>query len=407
MVAKKEDVKKKETDLWNERLVEPIKLGTYAKEIGDTEKILIYGESGSGKTRWYMKIIEELLKDGLKPEDVLMCIIFSDRPTGITKLINMIPKEFINSVLLFPINNYEELISSTAIAQQKLEEHYKKTGKHGWLVGELINEPWVFAQDYYTRQAYGEGLANYFAEKKQLSKVVREDSSAYRALEGWKDWSVIKFFHNFNWIDKIKRMPYNVLFTSEIKEEGNKDSIFYDIGYRPSGEKDNMHRFDTILYLSHKGNKFSQACYKLTGYSKIYSSVDITNKNGYEVHKGLLKRLEDAGLRTSKIEDVEKEAGIDFKEEQKVKTKMVEGHHTDIKDIKAKKDDEYESYQKKMMNIKKTEDKPVKDFFKKDKTSDESPKEATTADTKQEDLPPVKEQKTQEKKEEEGDDWEF
>jgi len=218
---------------------------------------------------------------------------------------------------------------------------------------------------------------------------------------------VIKFFHNFNWIDKIKRMPYNVLFTSEIKEEGNKDSIFYDIGYRPSGEKDNMHRFDTILYLSHKGNKFSQACYKLTGYSKIYSSVDITNKNGYEVHKGLLKRLEDAGLRTSKIEDVEKEAGIDFKEEQKVKTKMVEGHHTDIKDIKAKKDDEYESYQKKMMNIKKTEDKPVKDFFKKDKTSDESPKEATTADTKQEDLPPVKEQKTQEKKEEEGDDWEF
>jgi len=387
MAAKKEDIKKKETDLWKEKLVEPTKLGTYAKEIEDAEKIILFGESNTGKTRWYMKIIEQLKNKGLKPDEILMCVIFSDRPTGITKLVNTIPKEYVDSLLLFPINNYEELISSTAIAEERLKEHKKKTGKLGWLIVELLGEPWVFAQDYYTRQAYGEGLAEYFAEKKQLSKAVKEDASAYRALEGWKDWSVIKFFHNFNWIDKIKRMPYNVLFTSEIKEEGNKDSIFYDLGLRPAGEKSNLHRVDTIIYLSHKGNKFTQACYKLTGYSKIYSTVDITNKNGYEVHKQLLQRLEDAGLRTSKIEDLEKEAGIDFKEEPKKQEEKTITTTSKGKDGQPKD----EKISKKELTQNKDSNLPP-----------ESKKESTTNET-----PKKEEKETKETKEEEGDEWDF
>jgi hypothetical protein len=224
--------------------------------------------------------------------------------------VNLIPKEYLDRIFVFPINNYEELVSATSVAEKKLAEHLKKTGKYGWFINELLDENWRMAQDWYCREAYGVGLGEYFAQKRQSIKAVKEDASIFRSLEGWTDWPIIKWGHNYNWIDKIKRFPYNVLFTSEVKEEGNKESLFFNLGLRPAGEKDNLHRVDTIIYLSHKEDKFFMQCFKLTGYDRLYSSVDITSKNPYDVHRQILKKFEDAGYKSSAIEELEKEAGI-------------------------------------------------------------------------------------------------
>jgi len=325
MAEKKESITEQPKDLWNQELVTPIPINKYAKEISDTEKIIAFGESNTGKTSFYISIMKWMEEQGISSEDMLMCIIYPDRPTGLTKLFKSIPERYRESVLVFPINTYEELISSTATAEKKLKEHYKKTGKHGWLVVELLEDAWKSVQDYYCRLAYGETLGEYFAKKRADVKAMKEDSTAYRALEGWGDWTIIKYFHNFNWIDKIKRMPWNVVFTSEIKEEGNKDSIFYDLGYRPAGEKDNMHRVDTILYLSHKGNKFSVRPYKLTGYRKLYGEMDITGKEAYAVHKKALGRLEELGYKLSPMSEIEKEAGVTPPKKEEKTVKIISG----------------------------------------------------------------------------------
>lgn len=310
MATKKESIIEEPKSLWNQELVKPIPMRQYSKDIADTEKIIVFGESNTGKTSFYISVLAYLKKQGLKKDDLMMCIVFPDRPTGLTKLLNAIPPEYLDNIFIFPINNYEELVSSTAVAEKKLEEHYKKTGKLGWLVNELLSEDWMMAQDYYCRLAYGETLGEYFAKKRADIKAMKEDSSAYSSLQGWSDWPIIKFAHNYNWMDKIKRMPYNVIFTAELKEEGNKDSLFYDLGYRPSGEKDSIHRVDTVIYLSHKGNNFYMKVFKLTGYKVLYNEVDITNKNAYFAHKEAQKQLEKRGYRTSIMEDLEKEAGI-------------------------------------------------------------------------------------------------
>jgi len=307
---------KKETlgstkNLWDQDLVKPVKASKYFEDTADTEKMILFGESNAGKTFFYLSILSYLKKvKKMEKEDLLMCIIYPDRPTGIKKLEGLIPNDYKDNILVFPIDTYEELVSATAIAEKKLQEHNKKTGKHGWLVIELLEEAWKNAQDYYTREAYGETLGNYFSHKRAEVKAMKEDDSAYRALSGWGDWSVIKFMHNFNWIDKIKRMPYNVVFTAEIKQEGNKNSIFFDLGYRPAGEKDNMHRVDTIINLNHKGNNFKMKPYKLTGFSKLYGEIDITNKNPYSEHKKACKRLEELGYKSTAIEELEKNAGV-------------------------------------------------------------------------------------------------
>jgi|GEM_PF-2130337 len=306
----------KARNLWKEE-APTVTIQQFAKDTADVEKILWMGESNSGKTKGYLDILGYLKAKKTPPEDVMMCIIFPDRATGLTKLYNVIPKEYVTHVFPYTVNCYEDLIVATGTAQRKLEEHYKKTGKHGWLILELLEENWRMTQDYYSRQAFGETLADYLAlqreaVKEKMKKLGKEEKdTAYQALGGWQDWSIIKFFHNFNWIDKIKKMPFNVGATSEVKAEKNKDSIFFSVGVCPAGEKDNVHRFDNVIYKSHKENKFYQQCFKWTGMSRLYSEIDITDKNSWAVHKKIQQQFESKGYRSSAIEELEEEAGIE------------------------------------------------------------------------------------------------
>jgi len=338
VTVKKDREGDKTKNLWQTELVTPIKASKFFKDTADTEKMILFGESNSGKSSFYFSILSYLKNvKKMKEDDMLMCIVYPDRPTGIKKLEGLVPDEYKDNILVFPINTYEELVSATAVAEKRLDEHYKKTGVYGWLVLELLEEAWKMAQDYYTREAYGETLGEYFAQKRAEVKAMKTDDSAYKSLSGWGDWSVIKFFHNYNWIDIIKRMQFNIVFTSELKQEGNKDSIFYDLGYRPAGEKDNMHRVDTIIHLSHKGNMFKMAPYKLTGFRKLYGEIDITNKNPYVEHKKALKRLEDLGYKSTAIKEIEQNAGISppTKKSSKVKEKPKENKEEKEKEGKG------------------------------------------------------------------------
>jgi len=315
VLKKKSEGEKQPTDLWKEEL-KPFTMKQFVEQTEDVEKILWFGESNSGKTQGYLDVLRYLKNINTPPENVCMCIVFSDRATGITKLYHLIPKEYVERVHIFPISDYEDMIKATANAEKILMEHFKNTGTHGWLVCELLEESWRMSQDYYSRKAFGETLADLMATKRQeihnlmVAKNKEEKETAYQALSGFRDWVTIKFFHNFNWIDKIKRMPFNVGATAEIKEEVNPDSIFSPIKVRPAGEKDNAHRFDTIIYKKHVGDKFYQRCFKLTGFSRLYSDIDITDKNGYDMHKKILKNFEEKGFKSSAIEELEKEAGI-------------------------------------------------------------------------------------------------
>lgn len=319
MAAKKKVIGETAKSLWQQTdKVKSIPLRKYVKDVADTEKIILFAESSGGKTSWYLSILDHLKKQEEKnPDEILMYIVYPDRPTGLSKLVSMIPDKYLDCVHVLPVGTYEELMRSTGFVEEKLDEHYKKTGTHGWVVFELLEEMWMYVQDYYCRKTYGESLAEYFAKKKADVKAMKDDDSAYKALSGWGDWPVIKFFHNFSWIDKVKRMPFNVVFTAELKMEGNKDSVFYDLGYRPAGEKDNMHRVDSIIHLSHSGNTFKMKPYKLTGYKRLYGTVNITNKNPFTVHKKALHRLAEMGYKTSAIEELEEEAEIEPPTEKK------------------------------------------------------------------------------------------
>lgn len=320
MAKPKKTIQVKTSSLW-EQEAKSFSIDEYAGSVADTEKLLVFAETGAGKTSFYLGILQYLWEKGIPKEKVAMYIIFPDRPSGLKKLYGLIPKEYRSctsedywGVHVYPVTDYESMIKATATAEKKLENHYKEVGEYGWLVFELMENYWTFSQDYYCRQAYGQTMGEYFAQMQSIvSKSKAEKKTAYEAFAGpfGGPWPIIKFFHNFNWIDRVKRFPYNTFFTSEIKEEQNKDSIFYELGYRPAGEKHNQHKMDTILYLTHKKGKFTIKPLKLTGYKKMYGELDITNRNGYKRHREACKKLEELGHSVTKFEDLEAEAGVE------------------------------------------------------------------------------------------------
>lgn len=311
-------------DLWSKR-IKPIPIKKYSQDAEDTEKMIVFSETFAGKTRFYLSILQYLQKIGLKKEDLLMTIIYPDRPKGLASLYGMIPKEYQEGVVnVFPVNNYEDTIIATATSVEMLNDHYKRTGVHGWLVAELMESYWLYSQDFFCRFAYGQSIMEYMAKMQSVLNEKKSDkgSTAYEAFAGpfGGPWPIIKMAHNLNWIDKLKKMPFNIVFTSEIKEEDNKDSIFEK--WRPAGEKHMQHKFDTILYLTHKGDNYFMKPFKISGYEKLYGEINITGKNGYDVHREALKRLESLGYKTTKMEDLERQAGIVLPK-QKVEEKTI------------------------------------------------------------------------------------
>jgi len=339
----KETLKKQEAvTLWDQE-AESLSMKKFKEGTADTEKLLVFGETGSGKTKFYIDRFRYLYKNGLLPKDFFACILFPDRPTGLTKLYDFIPKPYVEEdrIKIFPVNQYEDTIRATATAVKLLNEHYKKTGKFGDLVFELMENYWTFSQDYFCRNAYGKTMGEFFAQMQSIMGADKGDKrTAYEAFAGpfGGPWPIIKFFHNFNWIDKVKRLQFNTIFTSEIKEETNKDSIFFDLGFRPAGEKHNQHKMDSVIYTAHTGNDFFIRSYKLTGYTKLYGKTKTTNTNVYETHLKCLKELEKRGFKVSAMDDLEQQAGIEppkkeEKAEQKPKEKVEEKKKEDDWDL--------------------------------------------------------------------------
>ena len=293
------------------------------------ENMIVYGGTAVGKSRFYLNIPFNYLEQKIDLDKRFrMFVICPDRRGGVQKVAKRIhvPEKLRSYIKVKYVDSYEELVAATATAKEHLDNFAKEGKDLLWLVIELLDEAWMLSQDYYTRKTYGKTKALYFAGKVEVIKDMvsnEKKATAFQAFSGFSDWVVIKSLHNENWIDKIKKFPYNVLYTAEQKE-ADTGTIFAPPGpgVRPAGEKDNMHRVDTIIYLTRNGHKYYQQCLKLTGYSKGYGNKDVTNKNNYTVHLGEVKNIDDIDSKDVKEETPKKESNPpEEKKEKEVQPK--------------------------------------------------------------------------------------
>lgn len=271
------------------------------------ESLLFYGSTFSGKTYGYITIPQYLREQDIPPEKFKMCIVYPDRPGGVTKLLDEVPDEYLSSIELYPITgDFNQVIEATLKSWKQLLEFSdfpEETDKQCFLVVEMLDEMWSMAQDTAIREAYGIGIGDYMAQefqsvlkRAQAEAKSKRDLSAYQVLQGWSDWTIIKNLHNTQWVEVVKQIPFfgiNLICTAGEKPlaEGEEGGTFGKIGVKPAGEKSNRHRVDTIIYMRQKGGRFYIQPAKITELGMVYPEKNVTDERPYGVHLKMQERL--------------------------------------------------------------------------------------------------------------------
>lgn len=123
-----------------------------------------------------------------------------------------------------------------------------------WVVIEMIGRYWEMAQSYEVGEVYGSKAGEYLLLARQ--KAIQDAKSSKPATLPSVDWQVVKKLHNDDFIDRIlSSWDCNVLITTAADElireldDPKIISLFESVGYKPDGEKRNVHRVDTVMFM--------------------------------------------------------------------------------------------------------------------------------------------------------------
>lgn len=230
------------------------------------EVILALADTTAGKTYSVVKLLERLEAEGHR-------MVVMDKDNRFADMLMAVMGRAPDNLEYWTIETWTDV--ETAVREAC--DDSLGLGPGDWFVAEMMGSMWDFAQDEFTRMVHGETLAEYIlaaridaqkaadvAEKKGKdgSKEVMK-GMAYNSLSGRLDWPAIKKMHNNDFRDYlITHGRFNILFTTEAQavSQDERDSgrfkNFHQLGYRPDGEKENIFRVDTIMFLYRDKGEF-------------------------------------------------------------------------------------------------------------------------------------------------------
>jgi hypothetical protein len=205
------------------------------------ERILVYGQPGSGKSYSHLRIAEAYTKSRF---------YIIDTDDSIPRMLN---SEFthLNNVEVHPAQDWLECCKA-------LNEIKPKVTSNDWLVVDMLCSVWDFVQSYFVEEIFDKDIGSYFM---QARKEMKGGSSNLSALKGWTDWSVVNKLYQ-TWINEITyRLPCHIFFTckaTKLSREDDEDTrdMYSTFGLRPEGEKRNAYRVHSVFLLTHERENF-------------------------------------------------------------------------------------------------------------------------------------------------------
>jgi len=207
------------------------------------ERILLYGGPDSGKSRALLTVAKWHQKRG---SDAVFYIVSNDMGYH---------------PLLMPGGEFDELENVVVEDVVSMDDHFaavrqfnKKIRPHDWLVVDLLDAVWAAAQDEYAEKEWGVDLAEHWATD-------RPKGSDEYPVSGWEWGPINKRYRSFA-MNEVMRCRGHVMCMSgqrPLKEpsksgKGGEDpslaAIYRRIAWVPQGQKDDTHRFHTVLHLT-------------------------------------------------------------------------------------------------------------------------------------------------------------
>lgn len=242
----------------------------------DTERLLVAGGQGGGKSYASVKLVEI-------GKDLDFNVVVIDFDKGFAKEVkSQLGKQ--------PDNLEYFLARDWGRVKQGLRYAFQNLGPRDWLIFEMMNSMWELAQDQYVEDVYQGDIGDYLrqlradkereiealesagkivsaskdADKKKgttTKSAARQQAVSYGGLEGRTDWFPIKRMHNKDVREKaMMEGDFHILGTTSLTPLSQQDAAKWpewtNLGRRPEGEKNNIYKFDTLVVAYSKGGDY-------------------------------------------------------------------------------------------------------------------------------------------------------
>lgn len=215
------------------------------------ERILGYGPWGSGKSYMWIKLAQWMVKTGSESKLYIAGTHGAlERDLEGWEHPNIVDQE---------VTEHTEIV-------QLLSQWKNKATRDDWLVIDMIDGPWAWAQDAYALSVMGKGMTEWLIDTKvsNMGKGPGESRDTIAGAHG-ENWGMINALYREFINLATLRWPGHVLALTgdtEIRQpsrdgKGGDDKaireVFGRIGRRPEGQKGLGYQFHTVLYLPEAG----------------------------------------------------------------------------------------------------------------------------------------------------------
>lgn len=216
-----------------------------------TERILVYGPPGSGKSSQFLKIARYVAP--------ATCYVI-DSDDSYPRLLET---EFsdLDNVDLQVVAGWEQW--SEAIRRVV---NYARQGD--WVCVDRADIAWETVQEFYVQEVFGEEMGDWFLQaRKEFEQKVKATKEGkvpknMQVLEGDKDWQVINKLFKQDWLKLVapgfQANLYVATSAAKLEKRDNPDvKEQYDwIGYRPTGQKHMPYQVHTVFYLDQQRDEW-------------------------------------------------------------------------------------------------------------------------------------------------------
>jgi hypothetical protein len=202
-----------------------------------SERILLYGDPGAGKSTAYLNIAKWSQATGSDAQ-----FYIGDTDNAVGRMLASYPD--LTNIHVHQLVLWQDYVAFRNQVMPVLRPQ-------DWLIVDFVGDAWPAVQDWFVTEVHGETPEDYFLAVRKAMQ-----GKALGAFEGFTDWSVINkqyrgWFHRL-----INQATYNVLCTSKAEPLSNSNkptedptfrSVFAKVGKKTVGQKDLPYSFHTLL----------------------------------------------------------------------------------------------------------------------------------------------------------------
>jgi hypothetical protein len=245
-------------------------------------RMMVFGDFGSGKTRYLLELFVYLSDLGLKPEDLKVLLIDCDNGTMPLVHGGIVERQWFKSIQHAKCRSFDEAVMRTKEFLPVLEAWQKVHGYNtAWILVDNLKFVYEELQDAYSQKVYGISAIELAQKRRQEAQT--NAKTGFALFSPMHDWSIIGRRHNI-WTDLIYNSTVNFIwatpekhFTKMDKDAKGAYTVEVERAY-PGGQPDNRGKADEVirLWVSVDDNMKSPNYGKRVFYADLLKSRNIT-----------------------------------------------------------------------------------------------------------------------------------